>query len=330
MAFSHTDGLRHTMSLVTGQDGLNEQARISLAEPRDFYALLKPRVMSLVVLTALAGIMIAPASTHPVLGFASLLAIAVGAGASGALNMWYDADIDAVMTRTKTRPVPSGRVTPGEALSFGLVLSALSVFTLGVVANWLAAGLLAFTIFFYAVIYTMWLKRWTPQNIVIGGAAGAFPPVVGCAAVTGSVSIESIVLFAIIFIWTPPHFWALALVKSDEYARAGVPMMPNAKGERRTRIEILVYSILLAPVGVLPWAMGFASIVYGVIALAGGMGMIWYAWRVLRNTDGASARKASMSLFGFSILYLFALFLTIVAENGPAQMLVRAFGAVFS
>ena len=317
------------MTFVTVQNDFPDQTRLSLAEPRDFFALLKPRVMSLVVLTALAGMMLSPAPVHPVLAFASLLAIAVGAGASGALNMWYDADIDALMTRTKTRPVPSGRVAAGEALSFGLVLSALSVFTLGIVSNWLAASLLAFTIFFYAVIYTMWLKRWTPQNIVIGGAAGAFPPVVGCAAVTGSVSIESIVLFAIIFIWTPPHFWALALVKSDEYARAGVPMMPNAKGERRTRIEILIYSILLAPVGVLPWAMGFASIVYGVIAVAGGAGMIWYAWRVLRDTEGANARKASMSLFGFSILYLFALFLTIVAENGPAQMLVRAFGAVF-
>ncbi len=315
------------MSFVTGQNDFTDQMRLSLAEPRDFFALLKPRVMSLVVLTALAGMMLSAAPAHPVLAFASLLAIAVGAGASGALNMWYDADIDALMSRTKTRPVPAGRVSPGEALSFGLVLSALSVFTLGIVSNWLAASLLAFTIFFYAVIYTMWLKRWTPQNIVIGGAAGALPPVVGCAAVTGSVSIESLVLFAIIFIWTPPHFWALALVKSDEYARAGVPMMPNAKGDRRTRIEILVYSTLLAPVGVLPWIMGFASIAYGVIALAGGAGMIWCAWRVLRDTDAASAHKASMSLFGFSILYLFALFLTIVAENGPVQMLVRAVGA---
>ena len=315
------------MSFVTDQNGIAEAARVSLAEPRDFYALLKPRVMSLVVLTALAGVMIAPAPTHPVLAIASLLAIAVGAGASGALNMWYDADIDALMTRTKTRPVPSGRVTPGEALSFGLVLSVLSVFTLGVVSNWLAAGLLAFTIFFYAVIYTMWLKRSTPQNIVIGGAAGAFPPVVGYAAMTGSVSVESLVLFAIIFIWTPPHFWALALVKSEEYARAGVPMMPNAKGDRRTRVEILAYSALLAPVGVLPFAMGFASVVYGVIAIAGGAGMIWYSWRVLRDTEGAAARKSAMSLFGFSILYLFALFLTIVIENGPAQMLARAFGA---
>jgi heme o synthase len=320
--------LRDKMSLVSGQDGMTDQARLSLAEPRDFFALLKPRVMSLVVLTALAGMMVAPAPTHPVLAFASLLAIAVGAGASGALNMWYDADIDAVMSRTKTRPVPSGRVLPGEALSFGLVLSVLSVFTLGVVSNWLAAALLAFTIFFYAVIYTMWLKRSTPQNIVIGGAAGAFPPVVGYAAVTGSVSLESLVLFAIIFIWTPPHFWALALVKSDEYARAGVPMMPNAKGGRRTRLEILVYSALLAPVGVLPWLMGFASLVYGLIAIAGGVGMIWYAWRVVRDVEGDSARRASMSLFGFSILYLFALFITIVVENGPVQALARAVAAM--
>jgi protoheme IX farnesyltransferase len=312
------------MSFVAEQNRYPDEARVSVAEPRDFFALLKPRVMSLVVLTALAGVMIAPGPVNPVLAFASLLAIAVGAGASGALNMWYDSDIDAVMTRTKSRPVPSGRVTPGEALSFGLVLSGLSVFTLGIVSNWLAAALLAFTIFFYAVIYTMWLKRWTPQNIVIGGAAGAIPPVVGYAAVTGGVSVESLVLFAIIFIWTPPHFWALALVKSEEYARAGVPMMPNAKGDRRTRIEILVYSILLAPVGALPWAMGFASAFYGVLAIAGGGGMLWYAWRILRDTEGPAARKSAMSMFGFSILYLFALFLTIVIENGPAQMLARA------
>lgn len=316
------------MSFVAGQDNYAGQERVSLAEPRDFFALLKPRVMSLVVLTALAGVMMAPGTMHPVLAFASLLAIAVGAGASGALNMWYDADIDALMTRTKTRPVPSGRVTAGEALSFGLVLSVLSVFTLGVVANWLAASLLAFTIFFYAVIYTMWLKRWTPQNIVIGGAAGAFPPVVGYAAATGTIAIEPIVLFAIIFIWTPPHFWALALVKSEEYARAGVPMMPNAKGDRRTRIEIFVYSALLAPIGALPWIMGFASLVYGLIAIAGGAGMIWYAWRVLNDTEGAAARKSAMSLFGFSILYLFALFLTLVIENGPAQLLARAIVSV--
>jgi protoheme IX farnesyltransferase len=286
--------------------------------------------MSLVVLTALAGMLIAPQPPHPVIGFAALLAIAVGAGASGALNMWYDADIDAKMARTATRPVPSGRVTPGEALAFGLVLSALSVFTLCVVTNWLAAGLLAFTIFFYAVIYTMWLKRSTPQNIVIGGAAGAFPPVVGFAAATGSVSVESAVLFAVIFIWTPPHFWALALVKAEDYARAGVPMMPNALGPDRTRLEILIYSIVLAPVGVLPALMGFASLAYGVVATLGGVAMLVYAWRVYRVREGEAARKACMSLFGVSILYLFALFLVIVIENGPAALVVRAFSAAFA
>jgi protoheme IX farnesyltransferase len=299
-------------------------ARVSVAGPADYFALLKPRVMSLVVLTALAGIVLAPVPVHPVIGFAALLAIAVGAGASGALNMWYDADIDAVMTRTKTRPVPSGRIAPGEALAFGLVLSALSVFTLGVVANWLSAGLLAFTIFFYVVVYTMWLKRWTPQNIVIGGAAGAFPPVVGLAAAGGGITLESLILFAIIFIWTPPHFWALALVKSEEYARAGVPMMPNVKGDARTRLEILIYSAVLAPVGALPWLVGFASPVYGALSVAGGLAMVWYAWRVYRVREGEEARKAAMSLFGVSILYLFTLFIAIVVENGAAGALARA------
>jgi protoheme IX farnesyltransferase len=317
------------MSFVTHHD-LSGDTRISSARPSDYLALLKPRVMSLVVLTALAGMLIAPQPPHPVIGFAALLAIAVGAGASGALNMWYDADIDAKMARTATRPVPSGRVTPGEALAFGLVLSALSVFTLCVVTNWLAAGLLAFTIFFYAVIYTMWLKRSTPQNIVIGGAAGAFPPVVGFAAATGSVSVESAVLFAIIFIWTPPHFWALALVKAEDYARAGVPMMPNALGPDRTRLEILIYSIVLAPVGVLPALMGFASLAYSVVATLGGVAMLVYAWRVYRVREGEAARKACMSLFGVSILYLFALFLVIVIENGPAALVVRAFSAAFA
>jgi heme o synthase len=293
---------------------------VSLAQPRDYIDLLKPRVMSLVVLTALAGMLIAPGPLNPVLAFASLLAIAVGAGASGALNMWYDADIDALMTRTRTRPVPSGRVQPGEALAFGLFLSVFSVITLGVVANWLAASLLAFTIFFYAVIYTMWLKRSTPQNIVIGGAAGAFPPVVAFAAATGEVSLASVVLFAIIFIWTPPHFWALALVKSAEYGRAGVPMMPNVKGGDRTRLEILVYTILLAPVGVLPWAMGFASLVYGVVAMLGGAVMLACAWTVYRVRNGELATRAAMKLFGVSILYLFALFGVIVVERVFARI----------
>jgi protoheme IX farnesyltransferase len=302
------------MSLVSGEQ-IDGGLRISSASPRDYFALLKPRVMSLVVLTALAGMMIEPTHVNPVAGFISLLSIAVGAGASGALNMWYDADIDAVMSRTSTRPIPSGRILPGEALGFGLVLSAFSVLTLGLVSNWLAAGLLAFTIFFYAVIYTMWLKRWTPQNIVIGGAAGALPPVVACAAITGSVSLASLVLFAIIFVWTPPHFWALAIAKAGEYGRAGVPMMPNAKGEKRTRLEMLIYTILLAPLGVVPALLGQASIAYGVIAALSGLFMLHLAIKVWRAPDAQAADRDCKKLFGYSILYLFLLFGVIVIEN---------------
>ena len=306
------------MSLVTAHD---DDLRISMASPKDFFALLKPRVMSLVVFTALAGMLIEPTHVHPLLGFISLLCIAVGAGASGALNMWYDADIDAVMGRTALRPVPSGRVTPGEALGFGLTLSAFSVLTLGLVSNWLAASLLAFTIFFYAVIYTMWLKRWTPQNIVIGGAAGALPPVVACAAVTGSISLASLVLFAIIFIWTPPHFWALAIGKAEDYGRAGIPMMPNVKGEKHTRLEILLYSLVMAPTGVLPYILGQASPIYGAIAALSGAFMIYLAINVWRATDPAVADKACKMLFGTSILYLFLLFGVIVIENTVAILL---------
>jgi protoheme IX farnesyltransferase len=307
------------MSFVSeGDTALESSATLSVAEPKDYFALLKPRVMSLVVFTALAGLLIAPTHTHPIVAFASLLAIAVGAGASGALNMWYDADIDALMTRTRNRPVPGGRVTANEALAFGLILSGLSVLTLGVVSNWLAASLLAFTIAFYVLVYTMWLKRLTPQNIVIGGAAGALPPVVAYAAATGTVGVESLVLFAIIFIWTPPHFWALALVKSGEYGRAGVPMMPNVKGPDRTRLEILLYSILLAPVGALPWIMGFASNVYGAVSIVGGVAMLICATQVYRNREGEAANKIAMRMFFVSILYLFVLFAVLVAENGLA------------
>ncbi len=306
-------------------DALRATVRISVAEPRDFFTLLKPRVMYLVILTALAGLLVAPGHQHPLLGFVSLLAIAVGAGASGALNMWYDADIDAKMVRTSTRPVPAGKITAGETLAFGLILSFFSVFTLGIVSNWLAAFLLAFTIVFYAVVYTMWLKRWTPQNIVIGGAAGALPPVVAYAAATGTMAIEPWILFAIIFIWTPPHFWALALVKAAEYERAGVPMMPNAKGPDRTRTEILVYSLLLAPIGVAPWLMGFASVVYGVVAIIGGGFMIAYAVNVYRVREGAAGDKAAMKLFGVSILYLFALFGLLVIERS-IPILARLIG----
>ncbi|MBZ9860515.1 MULTISPECIES: heme o synthase [unclassified Mesorhizobium] len=296
--------------MALAEDRLMEEAgfRMSEATAGDFFALLKPRVMSLVVFTAFVGMIAAPVAINPLMAVIAILAIAIGAGASGALNMWYDADIDAVMTRTAGRPVPSGRVTPGEALSFGLVLSVLSVMTLGVLVNWLSASLLAFTIFFYAVIYTMWLKRWTPQNIVIGGAAGAIPPVIGWAAVTGSVSLESVILFLIIFLWTPPHFWALALFKSDDYARAGIPMMPNVAGHASTRRQIFAYALILAPVGVLPWALGYTTAGYGVVSAALGAGFVWYAWKVLAMADDDRAMKPAKALFGYSLLYLFAIF----------------------
>ncbi|MFO1124591.1 MAG: heme o synthase [Methylocystis sp.] len=293
-----------------------EQApRISVASPSDYFALLKPRVMSLVVFTALAGLLLAPTPPHPLIGFASILAIAVGAGASGALNMWYDADIDALMTRTRKRPIPAGRLDPESALAFGLVLATLSVFTLGYVANWFAAALLAFTIFFYVAVYTMWLKRWTPMNIVIGGAAGALPPMVGYAAATGEINLASVVLFAIIFLWTPPHFWSLALLKSEEYGRAGVPMLPNVAGEDRTRLEILIYALALAPLGVAPWLLGFASLAYGLASIGFGVALVAAAAAVFRKREGEAARAAARRMFLFSILYLFVLFLALVVEQ---------------
>jgi protoheme IX farnesyltransferase len=300
------------MSLVSESEiGLSASG----ASPNDYLALLKPRVMSLVVFTALAGLLLAPHPVHPVIGLISLLAIAVGAGASGALNMWYDADIDRLMARTLNRPIPAGRMSGGEALAFGLVLSGFAVLVLGLAANWLAAGLLAFTIFYYVVVYTIWLKRSTPQNIVIGGAAGALPPMVGYAAATGSLSLSSLVLFAIIFIWTPPHFWSLALCKSGDYGRAGVPMAPNVWGPDKTRLQILLYALVLAPVGLAPWFLGFAGPAYGVVALLGGLGMIYGSALVFRRRDGDRARKIAMRNFGFSILYLFALFAVLVVER---------------
>jgi len=306
------------MSLATQDSALLAGTAESayLSGPREFFSLMKPRVMSLVVLTALAGMCIAPGGVHPLVGFASILAIAVGAGASGSLNMWWDADIDGRMARTALRAVPSGVIAPREALAFGLTLSLLSVLTLAAVANLLAASLLAFTIFYYAVIYTMWLKRRTPQNIVIGGAAGALPPIVGCAAASGSVSWDALWLFAIIFMWTPPHFWALALVKAKDYERVGVPMMPNAKGPNRTRLEILVYSLLLAPLGLVPWLTGAGGWLYGATALTLGLGLVGHAVRVFRTREGTLANKRAMGLFGFSILYLFALFGVLVIERG--------------
>jgi len=290
-------------------------ASLSEATAGDYLELLKPRVMSLVVFTAFVGMAAAPGSMNPFLVVIAIAAIAVGAGASGALNMWYDADIDVVMTRTRARPVPSGRVRAGDALGFGLVLSALSVLSLGVLVDWLAASLLAFTIFFYGVVYTMWLKRSTPHNIVIGGAAGAFPPIIGWAAATGSVSLESIVLFLIIFLWTPPHFWALALFKSDDYARAGIPMLPNVAGELSTRRHIFAYAVLLAPVGVLPWGLGYTSAGYGVAAAALGLGFLGYAWKVLVMPEADRAMKPAKALFTYSLIYLFALFTAYLADS---------------
>ena len=289
--------------------------RISEATPRDYLALLKPRVMSLVVFTAFVGMVTAQAPVNPLIALFSIIAIAVGAGASGALNMWYDADIDAVMSRTVSRPVPSGRVAAREALAFGLVLSALSVMTLGLVANWLAASLLAFTIFFYAVVYTMWLKRWTPQNIVIGGAAGAFPPVIGWAAVTGEISLFSVVQFLIIFLWTPPHFWALALFKSGDYERAGVPMMPNVAGEASTKRQIFAYSLPVAAIGVAPALMGVASLAYGLFAAALGLVFVWHAWKVLRMPGADRAMRPAKVLFAYSVFYLFAIFAALLADG---------------
>ena len=287
----------------------------SLAGPADYIALLKPRVMSLVVFTALVGMVMAPGGIHPVVGFAALLCIAVGAGASGALNMWYDADIDRLMLRTQKRPIPAGRITESEALAFGLTLAAFSVGCLTVLVNPVAGGLLAFTIFFYVVVYSMWLKRWTPQNIVIGGAAGAFPPVVAWASVTGSVSLESVVLFLIIFMWTPPHFWALALFKSDDYKRAGIPMLPVVAGLAETRRQILIYSVLLAPIGVLPTLLGFASLAYGGAAAALGAVFVGLAVRVYRMGDSDTAMVPAKRLFAFSIFYLFMLFAMLLTER---------------
>jgi protoheme IX farnesyltransferase len=286
--------------------------RAGEARPADYFALLKPRVMSLVVFTGLVGMVLAPGHLHPVLAITALLCIAIGAGASGAINMWYDSDIDAVMSRTQSRPIPQGRVSREEALGFGCVLSVASVLVMGLGVNWVAAAILALTISFYVFIYTMWLKRRTPQNIVIGGAAGAFPPMIGWAAVTGDLSLLPILLFAIIFMWTPPHFWALALYRSDDYARAGVPMLPVVAGERETRRQILLYSLLLVPVTLSPWALGLAGPLYGGATAVLGACFLLLAFRIWRSTD----YKAAKYMFGYSILYLFLLFALLLAERG--------------
>jgi len=288
------------------------RAEPSVAGVGDYIELMKPRVMSLVVFTALVGLVLAPVPVHPVMAFTALLCIAVGAGAAGVLNMWYDADIDARMGRTAARPIPAGRLAPGEAAGFGFTLAAFSVVSLGLLVNVLAAALLAFTIFFYVVIYTIWLKRSTPQNIVIGGAAGALPPVIGWAAASGTVTIEPLLLFLIVFLWTPPHFWALSLYRAEDYARAGVPMLPVVAGEQETRRQILLYTLVLTPVGVAPWLLGYVGAVYGITAALAGAAMIALAVRVRRETRGHAASK---QMFGFSILYLFLLFAMLLVDR---------------
>ncbi|MGH7213109.1 MAG: heme o synthase, partial [Acetobacteraceae bacterium] len=278
-------------------------------ELRDWIALLKPRVMSLVVFTGMIGLVIAPGHLNPVLGFTAVLCIAVAAGACGAINMWYDRDIDAVMRRTRNRPIPAGRIPAGAALGYGIVLASGAVLIMAIATNLAAAAVLALSIFFYVFVYTMWLKRRTPQNIVIGGAAGAFPAVVGWAAVTGSISLVPLVLFAIVFFWTPPHFWSLALWANEDYRRAGVPMLPVTAGAGETRRQILLYTLVLVPVSLIPWAIGFSGRIYALTALLLGIGFLVHAWRVLRDrqdpagvslTHDAPAKAA----FRFSIVYL--------------------------
>jgi heme o synthase len=292
------------------------QSRLTTRIP-DFLALMKPRVMALSVLTALVGLLIAPARPDPILGLVAILAIAAGAGAAGVLNMWYDADIDAVMTRTAGRPIPRGAVSQLEALVFGLILACSAVAILALTLNLEAAALLAFTIFFYVVVYTICLKRSTPQNIVIGGAAGALPPVVGWLAATGDIGLEPIILFLIIFLWTPPHFWALSLNRTDEYARAGVPMLPVVAGRAATTRQILIYSVLLMPASMLPWFLGFAGAIYGATASVCGVILVGHALQLHRSSE--ADRRPAHRLFTFSIFYLFVLFVALLASSGNTR-----------
>ncbi|MEX0922057.1 MAG: heme o synthase [Rhodovibrionaceae bacterium] len=289
-------------------------------ELRDYIALLKPRVMSLVVFSGFAGLIAAPGQIHWFLAAVAVLCIAIGAGAAGAINMWYDRDIDAVMARTRGRPIPRGRVQPSEALAFGVILAIFSVMLLGVAVNWVASGLLALAVLFYVFVYTVWLKRRTPQNIVIGGAAGAFPPMIGWAAVTGGVSVESIALFLIIFMWTPPHFWALSLYRAGEYEKVGVPMLPVVAGRAATKRQMLIYTLLLLPVALAPSLFGFAGLAYGAVALAMGLLFVGCAIKVLREGDAAGDRAAKQ-MFGFSILYLFVLFAMLIVDSGASGVL---------
>ncbi|WP_334146852.1 heme o synthase [Hyphomicrobium sp.] len=303
------------MKELTAEGALTDAVTSTEPSVGDFIELMKPRVMSLVVFTSLAGLFAAPGTLHPVLAAIAILCIAVGAGASGALNMWYDADIDARMARTAARPIPRGRVTAEEALAFGSVLSVMSVVTLGVLVNWVAGVLLALTIAYYVFFYTMWLKRRTPQNIVIGGAAGSFPPMIGWAAATGTVTIESVLLFLIIFMWTPPHFWALALYRCRDYERVGVPMLPVVAGGDETRRQILLYSLVLVPLAVAPYFIGLGGVVYLATSVVLGLVFLYLASKVWRIREGREADHAAKQLFGFSILYLFLLFAVILGEH---------------
>ncbi len=289
------------------------------ADWRDFVALLKPRVVSLVVFTGACGLFAAPVAIHPVIAATAILCIAIGAGAAGALNMWYEADIDGLMKRTQDRPIPAGRVDSGSALAFGVTLSLFSVFVMGVAVNWLAAALLLTSILFYVLIYTVWLKRKTPQNIVIGGAAGAFPAMIGWAAATGDVSLLPVLLFVMVFLWTPPHFWALALFMKSDYAAAGVPMLPVTAGRRETRRQVLIYSVPLVVVTLLPSAFGLTGVVFGGSAALLGAGFLWLAVRVARNHATEIAEmQPEKRLFAYSIFYLFVLFGMLVVDRSLA------------
>ena len=300
-----------TAGFVAAASGAAEGARVG-----DFLQLLKPRVMSLVVFSGIAGMVAAPGHLHPLLAAVAVLCIAVGAGASGAINMWYDRDIDAVMSRTCRRPIPAGRIEPSEAAGFGVVLAIGSVGLMGLAINWLAGGLLATAILFYVFVYTMWLKRRTPQNIVIGGAAGAFPPMIGWAAVTGHLALAPIMLFLLIFMWTPPHFWALALFRAGDYAKAGVPMLPVVAGARATKVQMLIYTLVLFPIALAPWALGIAGNLYGAAAVVLGGFFILAAVSVFRDRTDRSAKR----MFAFSILYLFLLFALIITDRAPGLL----------
>lgn len=286
------------------------------ADWRDFFALTKPRVMSLVIFTGLCGLLAAPGSVHPVIGFTAVLCIALGAGGAASLNQWWEADLDAGMKRTAARPIPAGRMQRTDARDFGVALSVGSVLLMGLAVNWLAAAILAVSIVYYAVVYTVWLKPRTPQNIVIGGGAGAFPPMIGWVAVTGDVTAMPVLLFAIIFFWTPPHFWALALFVQSDYAKVGIPMMPVVKGERSTRRQILLYSLLLLPLALSPWLIGGTGLLYGMAAAALTALFVGLALPVALRTAGPDDRMLpEKRLFGYSVLYLFALFAALVADR---------------